>query len=85
MVIGDDRKYLSALIALKVGVDKDGKPNQELSEECKIHLKNFVKGGESIKTVQDAMKSPELHKYIQDCIDLTNSKAISRAQNVRKW
>lgn len=65
MIIGDDRKFLSALITLKVNIDpKTGKPSNELSNECLLIMKQQIKNGEQIKTVQDAMKSEDVRKYI---------------------
>ena len=61
MIVGDDRKFLSAIITLKVNVDmKQNKPSHELSEECRILLKQNVKNSENINTVQDAIKSPDV-------------------------
>ena len=55
------------------------RPSRELSQECMIHMRNFVKDGEKIKTTEEAINSEEVRKYIQACIDKTNEKAISRA------
>lgn len=52
MVVGDNRKFLSAIITLKVNTDlKTGIPSHTLSNECKIYLKQFIPNGESINTV----------------------------------
>jgi long-chain-fatty-acid--CoA ligase ACSBG len=41
MVVGDDRKFLTALITLKVNVDmKTGIPSNQLTNDTKIALKN---------------------------------------------
>ena len=31
------------------------------------------------------MSNPHIKKYIDECIEKTNAKAISRAQHIRKW
>lgn len=65
MIVGDNRKFLSALITLKVNIDlKNNKPSHELSQECRNLMTKHVKNGENIKTVEDAINSPDVHKYI---------------------
>jgi long-chain-fatty-acid--CoA ligase ACSBG len=52
MVIGDNRRFLSAIIALKVKMNvKDNSPTNELTNECKMYLKNNVEGTHSVNTV----------------------------------
>lgn len=56
MVVGEARKFLSAIITLKCTQDmKAMKPSRELSQECMIHMKNNVKDGEKIKTTDEAI------------------------------
>jgi len=83
MVVGDNRKFIAALITLKVAVDKEGKPAQELTKECQFQIKQLV--GYEIHTVRQAKESQEFMKYIQKCVDQANSNAISRAQHIRQW
>ena len=65
MIVGDDKKFLSALITLKCIIDlKNNKPSHDLSDACKIQLRNNVKNSENLKTIDEAMKHPELLKYI---------------------
>eukprot|EP00347_Sterkiella_histriomuscorum_P001168 403373066 len=86
MVVGDDKKFLSAIITLKSTIDmKLQKPSHDLSQECLNLMKQHVKNSENIKTTDDAIKSEEVRKYIQECMEQTNKIAISRAQHIRKW
>lgn len=49
MVVGDDRKFLSCLITLKVNFNmKENTPTSELTNECKIYLKNNISNGDKI-------------------------------------
>ena len=78
VIVGDKRKYLISLLVLS-------------TEENSIHLipetiqalTNL--GMPNIKTIADAKSDPAFIDYIQKNIDIVNSKAISRASNIRKW
>jgi long-chain-fatty-acid--CoA ligase ACSBG len=76
VVLGDDKKYLAALITLKA--DDKGNLTPELLE--------FIKeiNSEATNIVQ-AMSDDNIKFYIQKCIDDVNKKAVSRAQLIRKW
>lgn len=84
MVIGDYRKYLTALITLKTEPDKTtGIPTKEISPEIRNTLKR--EGGVDVKTTDEAVKNEKVRQYIQNCMDLANKEAVSRAASVRKW
>jgi len=52
MVVGDDKKFLSCIITLKVNQNmKEQSPTYELTNECKIYLKDLIPEGDKIKTV----------------------------------
>lgn len=76
IVIGDDRKYLTALITLKT------ENNGNLSPEC---LDVFGEISTDCKTSIDAMNDSKVKSYIQAIFDNINRKAISKAQVVKKW
>lgn len=38
-----------------------------------------------MKTSDEAIANEKIQKYIQQCIEKTNSKAVSRAAHIRKW
>lgn len=76
VVIGDDRKYLSALLVLKT------EPNGDLNPEV---LKVFKSVNPEIKTVIEAMNDKKVKDFIQKIINSINDKALSRAQLIRRW
>mmetsp|Transcript_36161 Transcript_36161/g.35114 ORF Transcript_36161/g.35114 Transcript_36161/m.35114 type:complete len:210 (-) Transcript_36161:202-831(-) len=80
MVIGDNRKFLSAILTFKVDSDlKTGIPSKNLSNECKLQMKNAIPDLEDVNTVDEAMKNPKILKFLDKCMEETNNKAISRA------
>lgn len=87
MVIGDNRRFLAAIISLKVNTSLDNVPAQELTNECKMLMKKILgeEEGERIKTAKDAMGSAALRQYVDKCFETANNRAISRAQHIRKW
>lgn len=82
VVIGNNRKYLSALITLKSQPDKDGKLTSEVSQDSLELLKSL---GSSARTIPEAAKCPQVGKYVAQCIEKVNARAISRAQQIRRW
>jgi long-chain-fatty-acid--CoA ligase ACSBG len=50
----------------------------------KLFFKNQLNAGE-INTTEEAIASEKVQKYIQQCLEKANSKAVSRAYHVRKW
>ena len=76
VVIGDDRKYLSALLTLKTD------PNGNLAPEV---LSVFKEINPDLKTIIEAMNDPKVKTFIQSLIDGVNKKAVSRAQLIRRW
>lgn len=87
MVVGDDKKYLSALITFKVDVDMTtgmSTPTKNLTQTVKTFLKTEL-GVSDINTTEEAMKNEVIMKYLQDKINENNEKAISRAQHIRKF
>lgn len=76
VVIGDKRKYLTALLCLKL---KDPK---NLLDEAADYLRAK---GSSAKTVDEVIKCPHAQKIIKDGIELANEKAISKAQRIIKF
>ena len=84
MVIGENQKFLCALVTLKVEVDMaKGVPSNKLTAD----VINFFKSelGIDVKTSDEAIENEKVIKYIEDCFQKTNSKAVSRAAYVRKW
>ena len=83
VVVGDKRKFLSALVSLKTVVNPmTGEPSQDLLPTVISILKE---NGGSATTVAEARNDPAVNKMIQQAIDGYNKVAISRAQEIRKW
>ena len=85
MAIGEKRKYLCALVTLKVDVDpKKGVPSHRLTREVTEFMKQKL-DIDNVKTTEEAMTHDKVKKYIQECVDRTNQKAVSRAAQIKKW
>lgn len=85
MLIGDQRKFLSILLTLKVNVDLDtGEPKDSLIPTCVDWCRSV---GSSANTVYDIINGPDpnIMRAIQEGIDITNKKATSNAQRIQKW
>lgn len=76
VVIGDHRKYLSALITLKCD------PNGNILPEAQSFFNEINK---NLKNVDDCLKDKSVMENISKSIEEVNSKAVSRAQQIRKW
>jgi long-chain-fatty-acid--CoA ligase ACSBG len=84
MVIGDNQKFLSAIITFKVDIDMaQGIPSNNLTSEARNFFKNQL--GVEIKTSEEAVKNEKIKKFVEQCISKTNAKAVSRATHMRKW
>jgi long-chain-fatty-acid--CoA ligase ACSBG len=81
-LIGDAKKYLTMLISLKVNLRPDGSPSQELAPEA---VAEFKKIGVMATTVDEAIRSDEVHKFVQKIIDEVNKHATSRAQEIKRF
>ena len=83
MLIGDQRKFLSCLVTLKVEVDADtGVPSDDLSE---VALAWCAEVGSKARTVTDAAKDDSVRKAVGDALAEVNAAAISNAQKVQKF
>jgi long-chain-fatty-acid--CoA ligase ACSBG len=82
IVIGDKRKFLSALITLKSDVDAKGNPTNDLVGETLAMVKAC---NSDATTVAEAVLCPHVQQVIQAGIDKVNAEATSRAQRIRKW
>ena len=87
MVIGDDRKFLSALITLKVEVDNStgmNTPTKQLTSNVKNFLASELKVHD-VNTTDEAIANEKITEYIEKKIEENNVAAISRAQHIRKY
>ncbi len=85
VVIGEQRKFLSAIITLKVNMNPDMTPTNELINEVLLFFQANIPGASSVKTVDEAMANKDVMAYLDNCMKLTNEKAISQAQYIRKF
>lgn len=83
MVIGDKRKFLSALICLQVEINvESGEASNKLTGTALDTAKSI---GSKATTTDEVMKDHLWTKYFEDGIKKANAKAASRAQQVSKW
>ena len=83
MVIGDQKKFLSCLLTVKVEVDPDTlEPGCTLSPNA---ITWCEENNSKAKTVQDFLADELVKNGIQNGIDKANEEAISNAQKIKKW
>ena len=88
MVVGDRKKFLSALLTLKVECDPDTmEPKDELTKNAKDWIQEEC--NIKVSTVKEVLTPGEDHekimKAIQEGINRVNDQAVSNAQKVQKW
>lgn len=84
MVIGENQKFLCAFITFKVDVNMaNGVPSRNLTNEAKNFFKNTL--GLDVKTTDEVIANDKVQKFIEQCLEKTNKKAVSRAAHVRKF
>lgn len=81
-LIGDGRKYLSMIISFKTLPNPDGTFSSALAPEVVSFTKSL---GLNATVVEELIESPEIKKYVQDCINSVNKTATSRAQEIKKF
>ena len=87
MVIGDDKKFLSALITLKVEADNSkgmNSPTKYLTKSVKLFLAQELKV-RGVKTTDEAINNEVIMKYIEEKVEESNRGAISKAQHIKKF
>lgn len=84
ILIGENRRFMSALITLKAEMDMTtGLPSDKLLPETVDHLKRTLKI--NVKDTHEAVKNPELIKYMQKCVEQTNQLLVSKAAHIKKF
>lgn len=84
MMVGEQQRFMAALITLKVDVDPaSGQPSQNLTVETRAYFKKEL--GMDFKTSDEACAEPKVKELIQKSIELTNKKSVSRAAHLRKF
>ena len=82
MLVGDRRKFISALITLKTDVDADGTPTDVLAPPA---LAVAASVGSSVKTATEATTCPHLRAVIDAAVAAANAAGASRASKIQKW
>eukprot|EP00828_Plagiopyla_frontata_P024037 TRINITY_DN306_c0_g2_i3.p1 TRINITY_DN306_c0_g2~~TRINITY_DN306_c0_g2_i3.p1 ORF type:complete len:404 (-),score=54.75 TRINITY_DN306_c0_g2_i3:107-1318(-) len=78
VILGDNKKYLVALLTLST----EENSTSLIPESIQILNNNNIF---DVETIADVKANPDFREYIQKRIDEVNSNAISRASNIRKW
>lgn len=82
MVIGDKRKFLSALLCVQVEVDGNGVPSNRLTGHA-LETSKLMRSAAT--TTNEVLSDPLWQAYFDKGIKVANSHATSRAQHVGKW
>jgi long-chain-fatty-acid--CoA ligase ACSBG len=82
MVIGDKRKFLTMLVSLKVNLDADGLPGDELAADALFVGQQI---GSSATTYSAAREDDAWQEYLNKGVKAANGKTTSNAQVVQKW
>ncbi|CAL4068519.1 unnamed protein product, partial [Meganyctiphanes norvegica] len=89
MLIGDHRKYLSVLVALKSEMDTEGHPLSPLTDFCIEQLRNVGSNAttveEACKEVEDQPQGPISTAINQGIARYNAHHAVSNAQKVQRW
>lgn len=82
MVIGDRRKFITALICLRSVPDGEGNPTNTLDPSLAQLLRER---GSGARTVYEAAHDHVLRNIIEEGMERVNRRAVSRAQRVIKF
>ena len=85
VLIGEQRKFLSMLITLKVKYDSFGRATDELDPNVQSFLFRKFNPTVPVKTIEQAKRNPEVMDYIASRIAELNRQAQSRVHTVKKW
>ena len=73
MMIGEQQRFMSALITFKVDIDqKTGIPSRNLTAEAKIAFKN--EAGVDVSTSDEAIAEPKVTEYVKRCIEASRGR-----------
>ena len=83
MLIGDNKKFISVLVTLRVVIEPETLlPTNELDENCIIALRNE---GLIYNNINELILNIRVIELIQNAINKYNDGAISNAQKVKKF
>ena len=85
MVMGEGRRFISAIITFKVDVDlkAGGAPTKNLTDEAVKYFQDNC--GVTLKTSDEACNNQVVYNHIQKVTSETNNKVISRAAQIKKF
>jgi len=87
MVIGDRRKFLTAVVTLKTTNKPDSTPGEypftNVLAQSAINV--FSAAGSKATTVEEAASDPKVREVIENGIKKANKKATSNAQTIQKF
>jgi long-chain-fatty-acid--CoA ligase ACSBG len=84
MLLGENRRFMSALITLKVDIDMTtGLPSKDLTQDAKKWIK--AETGLDLKTSDEACVNQKVFESIQKAIMKTNSMSVSKAAHLKKF
>ena len=84
MLIGENRRFIAALITFKVEVDMEKfMPSTILEPEIARYFKLLC--GITIKTSEEACDNQKIKEYIKKCINETNQKSVSKAAHIKEF
>lgn len=84
MLLGENQRFMSALITFKVDIDMTtGMPSNILTKEAQKYIK--AETGEDLKTSDEACKSQKIFEMVQKCINDTNKLSVSKAAHLKKF
>ena len=84
VVLGDERKYLTCLIALKCQTDNSGKPTPTLDKEAISFCQKTCPGVE-YGCIEDVKNSADMIEVIERALERANAKAPANPQKVQKF
>ncbi|XP_059616364.1 very long-chain-fatty-acid--CoA ligase bubblegum [Phlebotomus argentipes] len=85
-LVGDHRKFLTMLVALKTEMDLDsGAPKDELHPETLTFVKSLGLDYTKLSQIHSAGPCPKVLKAIEDGIIRANKLATSNAQRIQKF
>ena len=87
ILIGDRQKFLSIFLTFKVEVDKETDlPTDKLSKDGILWCQSIGSTATKVSEIlSDSEKGGSINNAIQKGIDDANTKAASRAAQIKKW
>jgi len=87
MVIGDRRKFLTAVVTLKTTNNADSKPGDYpfTNVLAQSVINKISSAGSKATTVEEACNDPKVREVIENGIKKANKKATSNAQTIQKF